>query len=159
VKIFIPEFIAMLVTGLLAGAFMYGLLNVVPTFYEVPVDVHIIYRTRLMTHNSVTMQFLMGASIVAPLVYAGMNRHAQGGMLTALLSSIFALCCLLVTRFGNVPINQVIKTWPPDYPPLNWRALLHTWDRYNLIRTLAALGSFVSFIIATRLFRHTATIQ
>ena len=32
-KVAIPEFIALVATGLLAGAFMYGFLNVVPTFY------------------------------------------------------------------------------------------------------------------------------
>jgi len=30
-KVFIPEFLALVATGLLAGAFTYGLLNVVPT--------------------------------------------------------------------------------------------------------------------------------
>ena len=150
-QIAIPEFIALAATGLLAGAFMYGLLNVVPTFYEVPVNVHIIYRTRLMNRNSVTMQFLMTASIIAPLWYAVVNRYSLPVTGFAILSAILALTSLLVTRFGNVPINQHIKTWPPNHPPVNWIAILHTWDKYNLIRVLAALGSFISFTIANYL--------
>jgi uncharacterized membrane protein len=148
-KVAIPEFVALVATGLLAGAFMYGLLNVVPTFYDVPVNVHLIFRTRLMNHNGVTMQFLMGASIIAPLWYAAVNRYSLPVTGLAVLSAILALTSLLVTRFGNVPINQIIKTWPPDHPPVNWIAQLNAWDKYNLIRVLAALGTFISFIIAT----------
>ena len=35
-NITIPKLIALTVTGLLAGAFFYAFVNVVPTFYEVP---------------------------------------------------------------------------------------------------------------------------
>jgi uncharacterized membrane protein len=147
-KTFLPQFIAMTATGLLAGAFMYGFLNVVPTFSEVPVKVHLIYRVQLMNHNSMTMQFLMGVSIIASLWYAVVYRHSLPVMSLAILAAALALTSLLVTRFGNVPINQIIKTWPPDQPPANWTALLHTWDRYNLIRTLTSIGCFISFIMA-----------
>src|SRR6478735_12289990 len=124
-KVAIPGLIALLATGLLAGAFMYGFLNVVPTFYEVPVNIHIIYRTRLMSRNGLTMQFLMGASIIAPLWYAIVNRYSLLVTGLAILSAILALTSLLVTRLGNVPINQLIKTWPPDQPPVNLIAILH----------------------------------
>jgi uncharacterized membrane protein len=150
-KVSIPEFITMTATGLLAGAFMYGLLNVVPTFYEVPFNVHLIYRVQLMNHNSMTMQFLMGVSIITPLWYAVVYRHSLPVMSLAIFAAALALISLLVTRFGNVPINQIIKTWPPAHPPGNWTAILHTWDRYNLIRTLTALGCFIFFITATHL--------
>ncbi len=158
-KTAIPEFIALVTTGLLAGAFLYGLLNVVPAFYEVPVNVHIIYRTRLMNHNGVTMQFLMGASIIAPLWYSVVKKYNLPVTGLAILSAILALTSLLVTRFGNVPINQLIKTWTPDHPPANQIAILHVWDKYNLIRVLAALGSFISFIIATFLSSHAEKIS
>lgn len=150
-KLAIPQFIAMAATGLLAGAFMYGLLNVVPAFYGVPVNVHLIYRTRLMAHNSLTMQTLMGASIIMPLWYAAAGRWSLPVTGLAILSALLALACLLVTRFGNVPINQLIRTWPPGHPPANWMTLLHTWDNYNKVRSFAALGCFISLIISSQL--------
>lgn len=152
-KIFIPQLIALLSTGMLAGAFIYGLLNVVPTFYEVPVSVHLAYRRQLMGHNSITMQSLMMAAIIAPLWYAAVAGLSRSAWLLAIGSGLLALTSLLVTRFGNVPINQLIKNWSPDQLPVNWSATLHTWDNFNLIRTLAALGCFISFIAATLLFR------
>ena len=147
-KTWIPKFLSTIVTGLLAGAFVYGLFNVVPTFYEVPVDVHLAYRTQLMNHNSTTMQFLMLASIITPSWYAIVYRHRRSVMYFSFLSAILALTSLLVTRFGNVPINQLIRTWPVNHPPASWTVLLHKWDQYNLIRSMAAVGSFISFITA-----------
>ncbi len=69
----------------------------------------------------------------------------------ALLAAGLALTALLVTRFGNVPINQIMRTWSPAAPPANWKELLHTWDNYHLVRTVAGTGSFIVFIVAAQL--------
>ncbi len=141
----LTRFIALIATGLLAGSFFYGYVNLVPAFYEVPVNIHLIFRVQLMNHNGITVQTLMGFSIIAPLVYAYLFRNKF-----ALLAAGLALTSLLVTRFGNVPINQLMRTWPPDAPPANWQDLLHTWDNFNLIRTVAGVGCFISMLIADR---------
>jgi len=151
-KIILPQLIASVSTGLLAGAFMYGFLNVVPTFYEVPLSVHLSYRTQLMNHNGITMQSLMVASIAAPLWYAFVIRSKPAAAL-AIVSALLALTSLLVTRFGNVPINQLIKTWSVGNLPVDWKALLRAWDKYNLVRSLSAWGCFLSFIAATLVSR------
>lgn len=146
-----PKILATISTGLLAGSFLYGILNLVPTFYEVPLDVHLSFRTQLMNHNSVTMQLLMVTSIVMPVWFALVNKHTRWVLLISLLSATFALTALVVTRFGNVPINQMIKSWSASSLPANWRDLLHSWDLYNLIRSTAAVSSFIAFISATHL--------
>ena len=46
------KFMAILSTGLLAGAFAYAFFTVVPTFYDVPLEVHLTFRNALMRHNS-----------------------------------------------------------------------------------------------------------
>lgn len=148
----IARFIGLLATGLLAGAFFYALLNVIPTFYEVPVNVHLIFRTQLMTHNGITMQALMAFSIIIPFWYARLCRHSKTIRNFAYLSAGLALSTLLVTRLGNVPINQVIKTWVNmPAPPEDWKAVLHQWDIYHAIRTACALLCFILFITATKL--------
>ena len=147
----ISKFFATLATGLLAGSFLYGLLNLVPTFYEVPMDVHLIFRTQLMNHNSTTMQLLMLISILMPLWYAILHRKVKPVMFSSLVASLLALTALLVTRFGNVPINQMMKTWSINDLPVDWKILLHNWDQYNLIRCMAGIGSFICVVISTHL--------
>ena len=151
-KITIAQFSALISTGLLAGAFVFTLLNLVPTFYEVPVNVHLIFRTQLMNHNGITMQILMGLAIITPLWYALLCRRVIIVRNFAILSAGLALASLLVTRFGNVPINQLIRTWVPADPPGNWQLVLSNWDIYHGIRTATAFGCFLFFILATHLF-------
>ncbi|MEI3800877.1 MULTISPECIES: DUF1772 domain-containing protein [unclassified Chitinophaga] len=110
-----------------------------------------------MTHNGITMQLLMALSIITPLWYAGLCRRLIPVRNLAILSAGLAFATLLITRFGNVPINGIIKLWPPLHPPVDWRAILHTWDIYNAIRTITALGCFISFIAATR-FKKEETL-
>ncbi|MBS1689802.1 MAG: DUF1772 domain-containing protein, partial [Bacteroidetes bacterium] len=142
----ICKFVALLATGLLSGAFMYGFLNVVPTFYEVPLNVHLIYRVQLMRHNGITMQTLMGLSFITPIWYAVLCKGSRAAKSFAILAACMALATFLITRFGNVPINQVIKTWLPSNHPANWEAVLQRWDTFNFIRTLTAVACFISFI-------------
>jgi uncharacterized membrane protein len=147
----IARFTGLLATGLLAGAFFYTFLNVIPTFYEVPVNVHLVFRVQLMTHNGITMQALMALAIITPFWYARLCKHIKKVRNLAYLSSCFALGALLVTRFGNVPINQVIKTWVTmPAPPQHWESILHQWDIYHVIRTISAILCFVLFIAATK---------
>jgi len=142
----VTRFIALIATGLLAGCFFYGLVNLVPAFYEVPVNIHLIFRVQLMNHNGITVQTLMGLSIIAPLIYAFLSKG--NARYFAFLAAALALTSLLVTRFGNVPINQLMRSWPPDAPPANWQDILRSWDHYNLARTIAGIGCFISMFKA-----------
>jgi uncharacterized membrane protein len=104
-----------------------------------------------MTHNGITMQALMALSIIAPFWYARLSKHVKSVRNLAYCSSCLALSALLVTRFGNVPINQVIKTWiNMPTPPAHWKSILHQWDVYHIIRTISAFLCFVFFIAATK---------
>ena len=155
----IPKFTATIATGLLAGAFLYGCLNVVPTFAEVPLEVHLVFRVQLMTHNSAVMQLLMCVSFLAPIWYAVTLSHCKTAKTIILMASAFALTSFLVTRFGNVPINQQLKTWSALHPPANWESLLHRWNTYNAIRTLTAIACFISMITGVHLAPDNSTAE
>jgi uncharacterized membrane protein len=146
--------LALLSTGLLAGAFAYGFFTVVPTFYEVPLEVHLTYRDALMRHNGIYMQISMVVSILTPLWWALTMDGAMISRLLAISASSLAVTAFLVTRFGNVPINQVIKTWSSAMPPANYQILLDRWLVFNNIRTAAAAIGFACVVIATTASRE-----
>jgi len=146
----IPGILATLATGLLAGAFLYGTLNLVPTFYEVPMNVHLRFRIQLMDHNSISMQLLMAISILTPLWYARVNRDVKKVVVLSLLAAAMALTALLVTRFGNVPINFLIRKWSDTGLPSDYQYHLKLWDNYNIVRSTAAIASFILIIAATQ---------
>jgi uncharacterized membrane protein len=147
----ISKGLAILFTGLLAGTFYYATSNVLPTFSEVPDNIHLAFRTALMRHNSLNMQLLMGMSIVTGSLLAWQVRHTRPALYCAASASLLALTSLLVTRFGNVPINMLIKTWDISHPPLDWQNTLTHWSLFHYIRTYSAIGSFVFTIIATHI--------
>ncbi|GAA2617123.1 MULTISPECIES: DUF1772 domain-containing protein [Streptomyces] len=138
--------LALLSTGLLAGAFGYGAANLVPTFNAVPLDIRLSFHTELMKMNGITMQAAMGLSIVSSLTLAavahGRTRMLAGG------AGLLALTSLLVTRFGNVPINGRIKEWARTSAPADHAEILRRWAMFNDIRTVTALVAFAVLVFA-----------
>jgi uncharacterized membrane protein len=142
--------LALLTTGLLAGVYYYGYFTVIPAFYEVPLPVHLAYRVALMNHNSFYVQSLTAAAILAPIwlaLTAKLNRRVR---MWSMLAAIAALLSILTTRFGNVPINRLIRVWEAGQAPANWRTILDQWIIYNNIRSVFALASFAFVLVASK---------
>ena len=150
----IAKALALGTTGLLAGTFYYATFNVLPTFSEVPDGVHLAFRTALMKHNAITMQLLMASSVLASGWLAWQVRHHRVALSWVASACLLTLTCFMVTRLGNVPINMLIKTWSLEHPPQDWQNILARWNLYHTVRAYAAMGSFVSAVIANSLMAH-----
>ncbi|NUR04733.1 MAG: DUF1772 domain-containing protein [Streptomyces sp.] len=138
--------IAVTATGLLAGAFGYGAVNLGPTFWNVPLDTRLSFHSELMKMNSPVMLTAMGtaalSSLALTLQTSGRQRRLAAAT-TALTGTSF-----LVTRFGNVPINAQIKVWADTSPPADYAEILRRWDLFNRTRTVTALAAFVLLVMA-----------
>ncbi len=152
-------FFALLCTGLLAGAFYYGALNMVPAFYDVPPAVHLVYRVQLMKYNSASMQAIMALGFAMPLWFAWMARSNRVVRNLAVAAGLFAIASLLVTRFGNVPVNVMIRSWNPEAPPQDWLEHLRRWNMFNVVRTLAGAASFVAMIVCAMKYKTVRAAQ
>jgi uncharacterized membrane protein len=141
---------ALLTTGLLAGVYYYGYFTVIPAFYEVPIKVHLAYRVALMNHNAFYVQALTAAAIITPVWLAIAARKTGKVRNWAIFAAIAALLSILTTRFGNVPINRMIRIWEAGQIPANWHDILDQWIMFNNIRTVFALASFVFVLVASQ---------
>lgn len=139
---------ALLPAGLLAGAFGYGAVNVVYAFRRVPLDVRFTFHTALMSVNGVIMQSLMGLTILSTLVLA--IRSTGRLRVLAATASVLAVAAFLITRLGNVPINQKIKVWAISGPPADYADILSRWEAFHFARTACALVAFL-LVVATTL--------
>lgn len=139
--------LALLSTGLLAGAFGYGAANLVPTFDAVPLDIRLSFHAELMKMNGITMQAAMGASILSSLTLAALT-HGRTRLLAG-AAGLLALASFLVTRLGNVPINGRIKEWASTSAPADHAEILDRWEMFNNIRTVAAVIAFALLIFLT----------
>ena len=139
----VANVLALLSSGLMAGAFAYGFFAVVPTFYEVPLEVHLNYRDALMRHNGIYMQISMAVSILAPIWWAStMDDGSKNSRWLAISASLLAVISFVVTRFGNVPINRMIRTWSAVAPPADYERWLNRWMIFNDFRVTTAVMGF-----------------
>lgn len=145
----ISNAVALFATGLLAGTFFYVRFNIMPTFWEVPADVHLRFRFILMKYNDIVFRSLMTASIISTIWFTWRLRSSKHIFIFTGFAVILAITTFLITYFGNMPISSQIKVWLQTSPPKNWVSILKTWDFYHTCRTVTAMGSFIMILIAT----------
>lgn len=137
--------LALLATGLLAGAFGYGAANLVPTFNAVPLDMRLSFHAELMKMNGITVQAAMAVSTLSSLTLAALTRGRA--RLIAGTAGLLTLASFLITRLGNVPINGRIKEWALTSAPVDHAEILQRWELFNNLRTLTAVTAFALLII------------
>ena len=147
----VAKLFSLISTGFLAGVFTYAFFAIIPAWDEVPRQVHFTYRVALMRHNAVVMQSIMALGIVAPLCWAWTIRALPAAGTCAVAASIMNLTAVVVTRFGNVPINQLVRKWLTEPPPADYLVPLHRWMVFNNIRSLAAVFGFALILLADTL--------
>ena len=145
----ISNAVALFATGLLAGTFFYVRFNIMPSFWEVPIDVHLRFRVVLMKYNDFVFKVLMVASIISSAWFAWRIRSLKYVFILTGFAVILATITFLISYFGSMPISSQIKTWLQTSPPKNGVAILKTWDFYHACRTATAMGSFILILIAT----------
>ena len=145
------KLLSLMSTGFLAGVFTYAFFAIIPAWNEVPREVHFTYRVALMRHNAIVMQSIMLVGILAPLWWAWTIRILPAARACTVAASIMNLTAVLVTRFGNVPINQLVRKWLTEPPPANYLESLHRWTVFNNIRSAAGVFGFLLILIADTL--------
>jgi hypothetical protein len=149
--------VALLGTGLLAGALFFGWANVAPTFAAVPLDVHLTFRVALMSRNGVIMPALMALSFAAAVwlaVAADGRVRACAAVAAALTAATF-----LVTRFGNVPLNDEMRQWAAGALAADHMDRLQVWGVMNDIRVATAVAAFGVLIAAVVVVRSPEAVR
>ena len=76
-------------------------------------------------------------------------RSERRNFYLLIVASFCVVAVALITRFGNIPINNQILTWTIDSPPSNWAELAQTWWQLQTVRTALAIGALALLISAT----------
>jgi hypothetical protein len=59
--------------------------------------------------------------------------------ISLLIAAGFLIGCILITRFGNKPIDDVVLTWTKDSVPADWTMLRDKWWSFHILRTTAEI--------------------
>lgn len=85
------------------------------------------------------------------LTLASLLKWHQSAIALVLIGSLlYFVGTFLVTVFFNIPLNDALAKVTPDSPEgaALWTRYLNTWTLWNHVRTIAALGATVAFILA-----------
>lgn len=133
--------------GILAGeelVIRYGVRGPVASLDQVPsiqIRQALIYSLRIVV-PAIFFTTLLSAAAVTVLDGFDPGFVMRCGALVALLVWIG------FTLPGTAPINSAALEWQPDAPPANWRAMVRRWERFDTVRTWAALAAFVLLLAA-----------
>ena len=78
----------------------------------------------------------------------------RSGFYLLVAASSCVLVAALVTAFGNIPINNQIKTWSIASPPSSWVELCAQWWQFQTARTIAAVCGLALLILAVLIRRE-----
>ncbi|GAB2721335.1 hypothetical protein GCM10027089_51570 [Nocardia thraciensis] len=148
---------ALLATGLLTGAFGYGLANLAPTFHRVPLQMRLEFHSELMKNNSISMQLTMALAAASCFALAAPHRDRIRALAAA--AGLLVVASFVITRFGNVPINRQIRAWITDGTPDDYADILTRWDLFHGLRTGTSLLAFLLVIVIATWMRRTPTDQ
>jgi Domain of unknown function (DUF1772) len=141
-------FASLLFVGLTAGAafvvwFVYNPDGMSSAFYIENMQ-HSIRRLTIPLPTIVALGLLF-------IVAASFQAHSDRSVFCLLATA--CLCVLavgLITRFGNIPINNQILTWDIDSPPADWLTVAKQWWRLQTARLIlqtTAFGLVISAVL------------
>ena len=145
-------FAALFFTGLVAGtAFViwveYNPSGMTGSFYAGAMQHAILVFTT-------PLPIIVALSVVFTALSAFLGRRERSVFVLLLVASVCTLAVALITAFGNIPLNNQIKTWDVSSPPQNWPELATRWWQFQTARATAAIVGFSCLILTAIRSRH-----
>ena len=132
--------LAALLAGVSFGIWMgFNPLNLSPATY-------VEQQQNMLGGLSVLMVSLVFISTLVTIVSAFLQKKNKPVFITLLIAAVFFIACILITRFGNKPIDDVVLTWTADALPNNWQELRNKWWSLHIMRTIA---EFIALLLVS----------
>jgi amino acid permease len=133
----IIRFLNIIIAALLAGV-SFGIwigfnpLSLTPSTY-------IEQQQNMIRALNVLMITLVFSATVITIISAYLQNSNKLVFITLLIAAAFFISCILISRFGNQPINKIIMTWKPGSLPGNLSEFREKWWSFHIMRTIAEL--------------------
>lgn len=123
---------AVCLAGLITGAQYVVSFDYCPTGVAAPFYAE---KIQYAIHHIGTPLFamLIAATVVNFLAAALYRRDRRTCFILAGAGACF-LVGGLITRFGNIPLLDIMDTWPVSSPPANWSEIAERWYFFHSVR-------------------------
>jgi uncharacterized membrane protein len=150
----IVDFVNLFLSSLLVGAMFCAWLILNPTQLDAA-NYIIVQQQGIRTLNSI-MPLLGGFTILMTVASAVLARENRTRTSLLIGTAILFVISGLITRFGNQPINAIVRGWNSAAPPDHWTELRDAWWRWNCLRLCSALAGLALLISATLVRRPSS---
>ncbi len=129
--------IGLLLVSILAGTSFGIWMTMNPSHYTQTVYLEILQQmVRSMNRVMVTLVVL---ATLFSLFSAFLQRFNKVQMYLWSTAAFFLIVCMVITRFGNVPIQEEFLKMSSGNLPENWISLRDSWWTFHILRTLSEL--------------------
>lgn len=108
-----------------------------------------------MLHSlrSLMIALVVFATLVT-LLSAYIQRNDSPIMISLLIAAAFFIVCILITRFGIKPIDDMVMGWNSSNLPANWTVMRDKWWSLHIMRTIAELFALCIVVWTSVSNRH-----
>jgi hypothetical protein len=131
------RFINIVIAALLAGTSFGIWVGLNPSNYSP--STYIEQQNQLVLSLNTLMVSLVVVATLVTVVSAYLQRKNRLVSITLLLAAVSFASCILISRFGNLPIQKEMLTWNADSLPSNWTMMRDKWWSFHIMRTIAEL--------------------
>lgn len=98
-------------------------------------------------HLVLSLNTLMVSMVIAATLLtsasAFLQRKRKEIFLTLLFAAIFLASCIVISRFGNYPIQKEMLVWKSASMPENWEVFRDKWWSFHIMRTIVELIALI----------------
>jgi uncharacterized membrane protein len=133
----IVRFLSIIVAGLLAGVSFGIWIGFNPS--GLSPSTYIEQQQNMLQSLRTLMVSLVVLATIITILSAYLQKHEKSAFISLILAAVFFITCILITRFGNKPIDDIVITWTKDSIPNNWTELRDNWWSFHILRTVAEI--------------------
>jgi uncharacterized membrane protein len=85
------------------------------------------------------MVFLVVIATLITILSAYLQKHDKATLISLITAAVFFIACILITLFGNKPIDDKVITWTKDAIPNNWTEFRDNWWSFHILRTIVEI--------------------
>jgi len=131
------RFLNIIVVALLAGVSFGIWIGFNPSGLSTPTYLE---QQQNMLHSlkSLLVSLVVIATLIT-ILSAYLQKNNRTAFISLFIAAFFLIACILITRFGNKPIDDLIITWTKETIPDNWKELRDKWWSFHILRTIAEM--------------------
>ena len=133
----IVRFLNVILAALLAGTSFGIWIGFNPL--NLSLSTYVEQQQHLLRSLNTLMICLVVVATLTTIASAFLQRKSKQIFVTLLIASGFFIGCILISRFGNQPIQNDMMIWKANSVPADWTLYRDKWWTFHIMRTITEL--------------------